>query len=351
MSSAPTRILIVRLSALGDVAMASGLIPAVRSVWPHAHIAWLSEPAAAPLLRANPRLDELLIWDRPAWRRLWKERQFAALWKAWREFRRQLRTGRYDLVIDAQGLLKSGLCAWWTRAPRRVAIHPREGSQWLCTERFEPAATDSPPIAAEYRQLAAHLGAAPHAFQLDVVPSPAARAAAREALARAYVQGPYAVLCPFTTRPQKHWFPSRWAELAHRLRDEGLTPVLLGGSGDQEAAREILEIERAPAVSLVGCLQLDESAAVIQGAQLLVGVDTALTHIGTAMRIPTVALFGSTRPYLHAAGAPTRVLYHALPCSPCRRHPTCGGRFDCMRAHEAPQVARESLALREAAAQ
>ena len=350
MSDAPARILIVRLSALGDVAMASGLIPALRSIWPRAHIAWLTEPAAAPLLQANPRLDELLVWDRPAWRRLWKERQLATLWKAWRQFRRQLRSGRYDLVIDAQGLLKSGLCAWWTRAPRRVAIHPREGSQWLCTERFDPSSSESAPIAAEYRELATRFGAAPEAFHLDVVPSPAAREAARQALARADVRGPYAVLCPFTTRPQKHWFPPRWAELARHLRAEGLTPVLLGGPNDQAAAREIIEIEQAPAVSLVGHLRLDESAAVIEGAELLVGVDTGLTHIGTAMRIPTVALFGSTRPYLHAGDAPTRVLYHALPCSPCRRHPTCGGRFDCMQAHEARAVAQVGLTMMRKAA-
>ncbi len=348
MNSAP-RILVVRLSALGDVAMASGLIPVLRAVHPDARLAWLTEPAAAPLLRANPRLDELLIWDRPSWRRMWKERRYVDLWRAWREFRQQLRAGRYDLVIDAQGLLKSGLCAWWTGAPRRLGLHPREGSQWLMTERFEPHPMARPQIGSEYRQLAAHLGAPEHAFRLDVVPSDQARRAAQEALARSGVATPYAALCPFTTRPQKHWFPDRWAALAQRLRDEGITPVLLGGPADHAAALDILHQHGAPAADLVGQLRLDESAAVIQGASLLIGVDTGLTHIGTAMRVPTVALFGSTRPYLSAGEAPTRVMYEALPCSPCRRHPTCGGRFDCMRAHSVDAVAREARTIMETA--
>jgi heptosyltransferase-1 len=62
-----------------------------------------------------------------------------------------------------------------------------------------------------------------------------------------------------------------------------------------------------------------------------VGVDTGLTHMGTAFKRPTVALFGSTRPYLDGRTPSTQVMYDALSCSPCRRHPTCAGRFDCMR--------------------
>lgn len=347
MTRTPASILVIRLSALGDVAMASGLIPALRAAYPDARLSWLTEPAAAPLLRANPRLDELLVWDRPAWRRLWQERRHAELWRAWREFRQRLRAGRYDLVIDAQGLLKSGLCAWWTGAPRRIGIHPREGSQWLVTERFEPRAVERPEIGSEYRLVALHLGAPAGAFHMDVVPSDAARQAAQAALARAGVTGPYAALCPFTTRPQKHWFPDRWAALAARLKARGLTPVLLGGPSDRAAAQEILAHPDTPAASLVGELRLDESAAAIQGAALLVGVDTGLTHIGSAMRVPTVALFGSTRPYLQVPQAPTRVMYEALPCSPCRRHPTCGGRFDCMRSHEVDAVFAEALQLME----
>ena len=80
----------------------------------------------------------------------------------------------------------------------------------------------------------------------------------------------------------------------------------------------------------VGAYSLDESAAVISRASLLVGVDTGLTHMGVAFGVPLVALFGSTCPYRETGNENAKVIYHKLPCAPCRRHPTCGGRHECL---------------------
>jgi heptosyltransferase-1 len=331
-AAAPRRVLIIRLSALGDVVMASGLIPALRAVAPDAHLAWLVEPAGAPLLRHNPRLDEVIVLPRPEWEALWRARRWIALARSVWRFRRALRERRYDLALDAQGLLKSAWCAWWSGAPRRISLIGREGSHRLATERVLPAPDPLRPIGAEYRALARYLGAPGAAFRMDLAVGAAPREQARARLAAAGVTGRYAVLCPYTTRPQKHWFDERWAELATRLAAAGLRPVLLGGPDDAPRAAAITR--GAPdAVDLVGGLKLDETVAAIADAALLVGVDTGLTHMGTALDVPTIALFGSTRPYLDARTPRTVVLYEQLPCSPCRRHPTCGGRYDCMRLH------------------
>jgi heptosyltransferase-1 len=329
-SPPPARILVVRLSAIGDVIMASGLVPALRATWPAAQLAWLTEPVTAPLLRHNPRLDEVLVWPRAHWRQLWTQRRFGALRSAVMEFRAQLRARRFDLVIDAQGLLKSAACAALTGAPRRVGLNAREGSRLLVHERVALPGGDDSRIGREYRHLARVLGAPEGAFALDLAVGTAPRDAARAALQARGVAGTYAVLCPFTTRPQKHWFEERWSALAQRLHARGVVPVLLGGPADTAAAARIAA-GSAAVVDLTGRLALDESVAVVEGAQLLVGVDTGLTHAGSALRVPTVALFGSTRPYLDAGTPRTAVLYDALPCAPCRRHPTCDGRFDCMR--------------------
>lgn len=334
---AAPRILIVRLSALGDVVMASGLIPALRAVFPDAHLAWLVEPAAAPLLRGHPRLDDLILWPRGEWKRLWRERRWVELWREWRALRQCLRTSRFDIALDAQGLLKSGLWCWVSGAQRRISLLGREGSVWLATERLVPVRPEPTPMGWEYRALARHLGAPDGAFHPDIAMTAAAREASRDVLLRAGVGARYAVLAPFTTRPQKHWFDESWAELAGDLARRGLQPVLLGGPDDVHGAARIVAL--APqVVDLAGRLRLDESAAVIADAQLLVGVDTGLTHIGSACGVPTLALFGSTRPYLDPRAAATRILYDKLPCSPCGRHPTCGGRFDCMRQHTPQSV-------------
>ncbi len=328
----PKRICIIRLSAIGDVVMASGLIPALRQRYPNARLSWLVEPAAAPLLKHNPGLDEVIVWPRGEWRALWRERRYRELWRRLRAFRRELRARRFDLVLDAQGLLKSAVWAWLSGAPRRLGLIAREGSHLLMTERVVPPDDGDKPIGSEYRYLARYLGAPDDAFRLDLAVGAEPRAAARAKLRTGGVAGRFAALCPFTTRPQKHWFEERWAELARQLAQQGLTPVLLGGPGDTEAATRIAA--QAPGlINLAGGLKLDETVAVIADASLLIGVDTGLTHMGTALRIPTVALFGSTRPYRDARSARTVILYEQLPCSPCRRHPTCDGRFDCMAAH------------------
>jgi heptosyltransferase-1 len=347
-SGGAPRILIIRLSALGDVVMASGLIPSVRARWPDAHLAWLTEPAALPLLKHNPRLDEVLVLPRAHWTSLWRERRWRELAVSVKAFRTMLRARSYDLVLDAQGLLKSALCAWFTNAPRRIGLAAREGGRWLVHERPMPDSQDRHLIGSEYRYLARYLGVPPAAFRLDLAVGETPRLAAHAALDAAGVTGPYAALCPFTTRPQKHWFEDRWSELAQRLSAQGLMPVVLGGLADAAAAGRIAGC--APAVvNLVGRLALDESVAVIGGAGLLVGVDTGLTHVGTALGIPTVALFGSTRPYLDAGGPGTCVMYDALPCSPCRRRPTCHGRFDCMRQLSVDRVFAQALVQRTAA--
>lgn len=341
--AAASRILIIRLSALGDVVMASGLIPALREVAPQAHIAWLVEPAAAPLLRHNPRLDDVIVLPRGEWQALWRARRPIALLRSVWAFRCELRARRFDVAIDAQGLFKSALCAWWSGAARRISLLGREGGQWLMTERVEPASDPLKPIAPEYRALARHLGAtAP--YHMDLAVGAAQRTAAETTLAAAGVRGPYAVLCPYTTRPQKHWFDERWIALAQQLQADGLTPVLLGGPGDVTQAPAIAN--QVPGlVNLVGTLKLDDTVAVVAGSALLVGVDTGLTHMGSALNVPTVALFGSTRPYLDARTPRTTVLYEGRHCSPCRRHPTCHGRHDCMRAFEAGAVHRAAAAV------
>lgn len=346
------RILIVRLSAIGDVVMASGLIPALRALHPDARIAWLVEPAAAPLLAHNPRLDEVIVWPRGEWQQLWRERRYTELWRRLREFRRALRAQRFDLALDTQGLLKSAVWSWLSGAPQRLSLIGREQSHRLATERVVPPPDAGPrPIGAEYCHLARHLGAPEGSFRLDLAVGAAPRARAHERLAAAGVSAGvrYVTLCPFTTRPQKHWFEDRWQALARRCRDAGLVPVLLGGPGDRAAAARIAS--GVPGlVDLAGALKLDETVAAIEGAALLIGVDTGLTHMGTALEVPTVALFGSTCPYRDPRAPRSVVLYEQLDCSPCQRHPTCDGRFDCMRAFEVDRVFAEASRLLEPAA-
>ncbi len=350
----PSRILVIRLSAIGDIVFASPLIAALR--------------------RAHPQG--------------WVE-----LGRRVRAFRAELRRQGFDLALDLQGLLKSGLLAWLSGARERIGLGSREGSQWLMT-RVIPRGGNLRGIGSEYRFLAERLGLPLDGFAMTLVPGEEARAFARDLIQRRGLGAGYAVICPFTTRPQKHWFEERWAELAARLRRELDLPVLmLGGPADRAAAERIPAHYRtwhansqgyqpstggtiaprptegnsgvplpkpaagterygtvvsgsvpgqspedgaswpgvADLINLAGDTSLLQAAALIEHSKLVIGVDTGLSHMGIAFGRPTLLLFGSTRPYLDPGRANARVLYHLLPCSPCKRRPTCGGRHDCMR--------------------
>jgi len=324
-------ILLVRLSAIGDIVFASPLVATLRRAYPQAHIAWLVQSEYQSLLAHHPDLDEVIAWPVHEWRERWRRRRFGSLIRELGALRKHLRARRFDLALDLQGLLKSGLVTRLSGAPERIGLGSREGSRWLMT-RVVPRGGDSTRIGSEYRFLAQSLGLPSHDFAMAVPYGPEATAFARDLIERAALSHGFAVICPFTTRPQKYWFDPRWAELSDRLHAElGLPVVILGGPGDREAAGHISDLAGDGPIALVGETSLPQAAALIAGSTLLVGVDTGLSHAGIALGRPSLLLFGSTCPYLDTTRVDARVLYHRLDCSPCKRRPTCNGDFTCMQ--------------------
>jgi heptosyltransferase I len=335
------RILVIRPSAIGDVVFASPIAAALRRTYPHSHIAWLVEPGIDALIRPDPHIDERILWPKAEWKALWRDGHRAEFFRRVRAFRTLLRERQFDVVLDLQGLLKSGVLAWLTGAPRRIGLGSREGSGWLMTE-VVPRGGDSARISSEYLYLAQHLGLEVGDFMPQLYLDRNAEARALERLAaNGLLPGQYAVCAAFTTRPQKHWFADAWQALSPMLRDQmGLVPVLLGGPADRGAATEI--VRGAPGmVDLVGQTNLAEAAAIIRHAGAVIGVDTGLTHMGIAFAKPTVAIFGSTCPYSVTGRNNARVIWLGLSCSPCGRRPTCGGAWTCLRDIGPERVLRE----------
>jgi heptosyltransferase-1 len=341
----PKKILIIRLSAIGDVVMASPLIGAFKRTWPTARIYWMIEDTSKPILQANPDLDDLIVWPRSRWRDLIRNKRFWTLAKESLVFVKDLRTRGFSMAVDAQGLLKSGLWAFLSGAPERIGIGSKEGSRYLMTRVVErDEASDR--ISSQYLLLAEAIGLDTDPFAMEVSLTPEAeKYGSQFALS---LPSPYVVLSPFTTRPQKHWIGERWTQVANRIAaGMGMAAVLLGGPADAAASEEILPEESSDLLNLTGKTNLQEAAAVIKNASLLIGVDTGLTHMGYALGTPTIALFGATRPYLDSGGAPGTVLYHPHDCSPCRRSPTCDEDFTCMKAISVDEVIETAQSLLE----
>lgn len=337
-------ILIIRLSAIGDIVISSSLIAALRRKYPAARLVWLVQPEGYDLLAANDQLDDVLVWPRNEWRDLWRRRRIVTLAKRVVAFVRQLRGYRFDMVLDIQGLLKSAVWARLTGARQRIGLDSREGSAWLMTRVVRHVDGDER-IGSEYRSLARALELPAEDFAMHVALSAADIAYADQLLAGQALENGFAVICPFTTRPQKHWFNGRWRELVEQINVRFHLPVvMLGGPGDSAAAQEI-ESAGHGLINLVGRTRLGQAAAIIARSRLLVGVDTGLTHMGIALAIPTIALFGSTCPYRDSGRQDTVILYSARSCSPCWRNPTCNGDFTCMRDLTVADVTRAAATL------
>lgn len=345
----PQRYLIVRTSAIGDVVFASGLPTAIKRVQPQAHITWLVEPGIQKLLLPDPNIDEIVTWSKSEWVHYWKEGRKLELVRSILKLRRELQQRKFDIALDLQGLMKSGFLTWLSGARRRVGLGSKEGSQWLMTEVL-PRGGDKRRIGSEYRFLAERLGFETEDFVPRLFTSAETESACQTLMQDHGLQpGKFAVFAPFTTRPQKHWFEDAWQVLAVRIRDElGMTPVILGGPSDKASAEQMAH-GITGMIDLAGATALPEAAALIRQAGLLVGVDTGLTHMGSAFGTPTIALFGSTCPYLDTGRSNARVIWLGMECSPCRRRPTCNGAFTCLRNITADQVMEAAFDLKRQA--
>ena len=219
--------------------MASALIPALQEAYPGARINWLVDEAIGGLLAGNPHLERVIAWPRGYWRELLRKRRYLEWCRELKRFLIVLRDGHFDLVLDTQGLLKSGIWAFLSGGKTRIGLGSREGSQWLMHEVIDRKTTHLV-VGSEYLKLVRSLGFEPAHFDMDIAVSGQVSKESAALLKSAGVDKPFAVICPFTTRPQKHWFDDRWVELSTRLAsDRGLQVVMLGGPADSQSAEAI----------------------------------------------------------------------------------------------------------------
>lgn len=290
-ASAPS-ILIIRPSALGDVCRSVPLAVSVRAAFPGAHIAWIVQDTFAEALMAHPAIDEVIPFPRARWKRWWKPSTVAEL----RRWLGALR-GRFELVIDAQGLGRSGLMAWATRARRRVGFADARELGWLgVNERY---------AVSEVHTVDAMLGllqaaGIPPIADLSLRCRPEDTDWWRAERVRRGIAGRYAVCAPTSRWITKDWPAERWRELHKPLLDRGYERVVyVGTRGEAEQVAAAIPTgspQAAAAVNLAGATGVGQSMAVIAEADLVVANDSAPLHMAVGFRRRLLALFGPTDP-------------------------------------------------------
>ena len=301
----PLRILIVKPSALGDIVHALPLLHLLRQRFPAAHITWLVTPAFASLLEGHPLLDDVIRFDRRGMATWWRSPAAAAQLL---RFALRLRREKFDLVIDLQGLLRSGWIAWQTRAAVRVGFdYAREGAPWFYTHRLSTPSHERHAVE-RYLDVAEALGCGRGPVVFDFAINDADRRAVSKMTGGT---GRYAVLLPGTNWDTKRWPAEHFGELVGPLRDE-VGDVFIAGGPD------VAPLAFAGATSLAGKTSLRQLAALLERAAVVIANDSGPMHIAAALGRPLVALYGPTNavrtgPYARNDA----VLQLDLPCRPC----------------------------------
>ncbi|MEO1008432.1 MAG: glycosyltransferase family 9 protein [Planctomycetota bacterium] len=307
----PERILLVRPSALGDVCRTVPVLAALRRRWPDARIDWLVQDGFAQAIAAHPALTEAVPFPRRRLSPIGRPDRMAAAAR----WALGLRRRRYDLVLDCQGLLRSGLITWATGAPRRVGdAAAREGAARCYTERVDvPAdAHTVDRMMALAEAAGAHDASADPDMRLHLAESDAAWA--ERTLAGV---GPLVVLAPTARWMAKRWPQDRFADLAERLmRRTDATIAVVGGVDEGEQCPALLALARRErrVLDLVGGTTIGRLMAVVARGDLVIANDSAALHMAVGFDRPLVALFGPTLTHLVGPyGREADVLQHATP--------------------------------------
>jgi heptosyltransferase-1 len=319
----------VKLTSVGDVLHAFPAVSAIRRRFPDAHLAWLVDYRGADVVAMSPDVDEAIALGARRAEGAFGRPTFAEHWQALR----QVRAGRFDVVVDMQGLLKSGAFTYLSGARVRIGFgDARIGNRWATNVKL-PSLEPGLHAADAYCEFARLLGAQPNRDEFRIRVPEADVRAAEQFLARARVPADAALagIVPGSAWPSKRWPPEHFAELAAWLAEEqGMRIAVLGHRDDAEAADLIAARCAESAVSLAGETTLGQAIGVAWRCRLVVGGDTGLIQVAAALDVPTVAIYGPTDPALTGPIGPrVRVVQSKVDCWPCRER-RCE-HWECMR--------------------
>jgi lipopolysaccharide heptosyltransferase I len=302
------RVLLIKPSSLGDIVHALPVASALKERWPAAHLTWFVKRQWADLVHRFEDVD-----------RIWPVDSTVG---GWLGQVRALRGEGFDLVIDLQGLFRSGALAWFSGCPVRIGFaNGREGSPWFYTHRV-PVSSMEMHAVDRYLLVAAALGASPHStpqFRFKKLEEDLAAIRDLCEKKKFSVQKSWVAMSVAARWPTKRWPLSSFAAVIDQLTREGLGPIVLIGSSDEKReAGQLRTMTSSPFVDLTGDVPLGSLPALLSRASVLITNDSGPMHIAAAVGTPVVALFGPTSPIRTGPyGSGHAVLNHKVSCSPC----------------------------------
>lgn len=289
----PSRVLIIKPSALGDVCNALPALAAIRTHWPEARISWVINNSLRGLVEGHPAIDEVIGFDRSTWGVV-----------AFARFLTRVRRRRFDLAIDLQGLLRSGLIAGASGAPVRVGpSDAREGAGWFYTHTVATSRTSEHAVE--------RMNAFARAFGADVTdprPVVAMSASDREWALRTLtsISRPRLVINLGARWETKRWPPAHFAEVARRaFVERGAGLVAVGAPEDCAGVEELVRrLDPIPVLDLCGRTTLPQLAALAEASDLFLSNDTGPLHLAVSAGARVVGVYTCTSPKLNGPHGP-----------------------------------------------
>lgn len=333
------RVLIIKLSALGDIIHALPVSAALGEAYPHLEITWAVEEAFTPLLSGNPYLAHIIAL--PKLRRL--HLRSAAFHRDYFRRLRDVRKRRFDLTLDLQGLTKSAVVAAASGASVRLGYHwLREAARFF--ERPIPRSPGSVHIVDQYLDVARFLGAPvdPVRFPFHIPAEDEEKVAAMLREAGLDGKTPFVAINPASALPIKQWGAENYAQLMDTIYARlGLPTVLV--TADRDVAAMVQASTHRPFVNLVGKTNLKQLAAVLKHSAAHICGDTGSGHLAAALGKPVVSLIGPTDP--------ERVCPYGQRTHTISRRDPCGRACDWHRCEFARPRCLEAIQVSEVVAQ
>ncbi len=283
------KILLVKTSSLGDVIHQFPAVSDIRAHFPEAEVDWVVEEGFAELPLLHPGIRQVIPVALRRWR---KSLLNPVVWREISAFRQRLQVEYYDLVLDSQGLIKSAVLTLMAQGPRCGYSWGtvREPLAAMAYDKTIAIPTDLHAVERNRRLAGRMLGYEPD-MPLDYgIMAPRAELPWLG-------EGDYVVLLHATSRADKEWPEAHWLRLAAHIKELGLRCILPWGNAQEQSRSERLAAQMTGAIAAPR-LNLAEAAALLGGARAVAGVDTGLTHLAAALKVPVVALYCASDPGL-----------------------------------------------------
>ena len=332
-------ILIVKLSAIGDVIHALPVSYAIKETFPNAKITWVVEPPAYDLLKMNPCVDKIILFQKKDFK------TFSGFMKKFFPFKQEIQSENYDAVLDLQGLFKSAAIAFFAKANIKLGIcDMRECSDKISKpvvgENFQGH------IVERYLDTARAIGCKVSEVKFPLeVPEVEEKKAAAILKHSGFCEGNfYAVFAIGANWANKRWSVENFAKLSDWLYDKKIVPVMIGGGDvDLQRAAEIESLVEIPPLNLVGKTNLMQLTSIIKNAKFVIGGDTGPVHLAAGLKIKTLMLMGPTDANRNGAfGQSENSIEVDRDCKGCWKR-ACPKNEDCLEKITVEQIQEKIL--------